>query len=712
MASINFKALKERTAELIGDRKKSIDEKAEVILEKTVSLQADIKSQFNSLKKEYSKNKTIYNSLYDEISLLRRKSNRPKYDKIKDPLARKGGGGSGGGGLLGALMSALGVAGLFLKPLLSKIAGAFLKIGKGLTASLGKLLGGVGKAGKGAIKGVARAVSTIASKGIQVGKAALSGIGSKLKTGASAAFKGLKNSRLAQSAANVGRSGVQRAVVAGSRLGLGPGIGNVAMRTVAGLLGRGVVGAAAGAIGMPLLIASAAAAVGYGAYKLGRYLKLSEKLDEFIKKVSNGKYKDLGDFLLGLVNGSVGKDLFVWVKDKIATVFTDAMTYLKNKTNDLLGKYSPFINDPATQAGGADPEAVDEDGGANKGNNTNKSEGAAAGESPSASGGVPGAGSTSSPGTMQFSMKSMMEQKAGGSNTSSVPLMMEGVDGYSASGETGGSSAPAGPTGGLAWKAITKGKNTKINSRFGKRKGNGTVSSDHKGLDIDASIGTPIYAPEGGTVSRNFDAGGGNQGFLTGDSGTRYGFAHLSSVNAKGRVEAGALIAKSGNTGKSTGPHIHLSIRKTKGGARVNPEFFVIPGSKKSVSTAKGIGDMRDSISSDNTQRYKEQSKNTPSTTYAVGDTGDSPSIKSSPDISMVSSFSNNLTNITNNESSHSPTQSQSTPKRSAPKVNTPDYNASTMKSGAIEGKLATLKDPRGALKREVMMAVMSPLYV
>ena len=78
----------------------------------------------------------------------------------------------------------------------------------------------------------------------------------------------------------------------------------------------------------------------------------------------------------------------------------------------------------------------------------------------------------------------------------------------------------------------------------------------------------------------------------------------------------------------------------------------------------------------------------------------------------MVSSFSNNLTNITNNESSQSPAQSQSTPKRSAPKVNTPDYNASTMKSGAIEGKLATLKDPRGALKREVMMAVMSPLYV
>lgn len=683
MASINFKALKKRTAELYGERKKNIDEKAEAILEKTVTLQADIKSQFMSLKKEYSKNKTIYNSLYDEIALLRRKSNKPKFDKIRDPFARKGGGGKGGG-LLGALMAALGVAGLFLKPLLSKVAGAFLKIGKGLAGSLSKLLGGVGKAGKGVIRGVARAASTIASKGVQLGKTALSGIGNTVKSVGSKVFKGLTNSRTARAAGQVGRSGVQRAVVAGSRLGLGPGIGNVAMRTVTGLLGRGVIGAAAGAIGMPLLIASAAAAVGYGAYKLGRYLKLSEKLDEFIKKVSNGKYKDLGDFLLGLVNGSVGKDLFVWVKDKIATVFTDAMTYLKNKTNDILGKYSPFINDPLTQAGGAETPAEDEDGGANKGNSTNKTEGAAEGESPSSSL-IPGANSSGGGGAMQFSMKGMMEQKASASNASSVPLMMQGVDGYSDSGGSETAGGATGPTGGLAWKAITKGANTKINSRFGKRKGNSTVSSDHTGLDIKADIGTAIYAPESGTVTRNTDPGGGNQAFLTADSGTRYGFAHLSQVNAKGRVEAGTLIAKSGNTGKSTGPHIHLSIRKSKGGARVNPEFFVIPGAKKAASTSKGMGDMPDE------NRRAKALPEIPSVS----------SFKSSPGKSDAS-----LPNTSKNA------QAPSSSTRSMNRAASPSNTSASMKAGAIEGKLASLKDPRGALKSEVMMAVMSPLYV
>lgn len=684
MASINFKALKKRTAELYGERKKTIDEKAEAILEKTVSLQADIKSQFMSLKKEYSKNKTIYNSLYDEISLLRRKSNRPKFDKIRDPFARRGGG--SGGGLLGALMAALGVAGLFLKPLLSKVAGAFLKIGKGLTASLSKLLGGVGKAGKGVIKGVAKAASTIASKGAQLGKTALSGIGNTAKSVGSKVFKGLTNSRTARAVVQAGRSGVQRAVVAGSRLGLGPGIGNVAMRTVTGLLGRGVIGAAAGAIGMPLLIASAAAAVGYGAYKLGRYLKLSEKLDDFIKKVSNGKYKDLGDFLLGLVNGSVGKDLFVWVKDKIATVFTDALTYLKNKTNDILGKYSPFINDPATQAGGAETPSEDEDGGANKGNSANKAESTANGESPSSSL-IPGV-SSSGPAAMQFSMKGMMDQKAAASNTSSVPIMMQGVDGYTdtAGSETAGNATTAaGPTGGLAWKAITKGANTKINSRFGKRKGNSTVSSDHTGLDIDADIGTAIYAPESGTVTRNTDPAGGNQAFLSADSGTRYVFAHLSQVNAKGRVEAGTLIAKSGNTGKSTGPHIHLSIRKSKGGPLVNPEFFVIPGAKKAATSSKGVGDMPDENR----------------TVKAAPELASVSSFKSSPGKSDASSL-----NTSKN------TQAPSSSTRSMNRAASPSNTSASMKAGAIEGKLASLKDPRGALKSEVMMAVMSPLYV
>jgi len=71
--------------------------------------------------------------------------------------------------------------------------------------------------------------------------------------------------------------------------------------------------------------------------------------------------------------------------------------------------------------------------------------------------------------------------------------------------------------------------------------------------------------PESGEVARVYDhETGGITVIMIADSGTRYGFAHLdkSLVKPGERVTEGHVIAKSGNTGKSTGPHLHFTVQQ------------------------------------------------------------------------------------------------------------------------------------------------------
>lgn len=624
MASQNFKDLVSRTENLE-------DSVTKELLIKTVSMQDDINKQLSSVKKDYSKNRKIYNLLYEEVNLLKSKSNKPVYDKLKNPLERKEGSG-GGGGLLSALFGGLAAAKMFLMPILSKIVSSIISKAGGLGKALLNLLK---KGGKSAIRGAANIAARTAS-----------------------ALKG----SVVRGAGALARGGLRGVASSAVRMG-GSAASKFAVRQVAMFIGRGVAGAAAAAAGTPLLIAAAAAAVGYGSYKLGRYLKLSEKLDDFIKKVSSGKYNSLVDFILGLVDGSVGKDLFSWVKTKIDTLFTDSMTYLKNKTNEILGKWSPFIDDPTTLAGGAEPDAPTEDVEKTEVEKTKANDTFRAQMASGASG-----------------SSIQMDMLEGAKNyTNKTPVMMRGVEGYN-SGNV--SSAPSANSGGLAWKAITKGQNTVIRSRFGKRKGSAQVSSDHTGLDIEAGIGTPIYAPESGTVTRDTNVAGGIQAFLKGESGTKYGFAHLSEVTASGKVTAGTQIAKSGNTGTgTTGPHIHLSVRPPGSNDKINPEGYMIPGGAKSA--AGGIGD------------------DTHSVTSAVGQ-----DIEYANGFSQLRGVSSNIHN-----NAVAPTSKAPRPRNTNMQASSSEQ-ASFTKSGAISGKVGTVKDPRGAMSADILMASMSPLFV
>lgn len=93
---------------------------------------------------------------------------------------------------------------------------------------------------------------------------------------------------------------------------------------------------------------------------------------------------------------------------------------------------------------------------------------------------------------------------------------------------------------------------------------NGVKKSQHLGLDFRASIGTPVHATNSGTVilarPLYFE---GNCVMLDHGQGLVTIYMHLSEFKVKEgeKVAAGQLIALSGGTGRSTGPHLHFAVR-------------------------------------------------------------------------------------------------------------------------------------------------------
>jgi murein DD-endopeptidase MepM/ murein hydrolase activator NlpD len=106
----------------------------------------------------------------------------------------------------------------------------------------------------------------------------------------------------------------------------------------------------------------------------------------------------------------------------------------------------------------------------------------------------------------------------------------------------------------------------------------------HSGQDFAVPTGTKVVAAHGGTVVK---AGGngagdgpayGNAIVIKHGNGTYSQYAHLSRVEVKiGQVvKTGQEIAKSGNTGNSSGPHLHFEIRKTANyGSAIDPVSFL-----------------------------------------------------------------------------------------------------------------------------------------
>ena len=110
-----------------------------------------------------------------------------------------------------------------------------------------------------------------------------------------------------------------------------------------------------------------------------------------------------------------------------------------------------------------------------------------------------------------------------------------------------------------------------MTSGFGARWG--TI---HKGIDWGVPVGTACRASRAGrVVSAGWSGGYGYCVVIDHGDGVKTRYAHLSSiqVSAGQYVDQGEVIARTGNTGDSTGPHIHFEI--IVNGTAVNPAGYL-----------------------------------------------------------------------------------------------------------------------------------------
>ncbi|MBQ2804082.1 MAG: M23 family metallopeptidase [Lachnospiraceae bacterium] len=117
----------------------------------------------------------------------------------------------------------------------------------------------------------------------------------------------------------------------------------------------------------------------------------------------------------------------------------------------------------------------------------------------------------------------------------------------------------------------------RLSSNFGKRsaptKG---ASTYHKGVDWAVPTGTAVFASCGGTVAKaGWGSGYGYVVYINHEDGRQTRYAHLSKVLVKAgqTVKQGERIALSGNTGVSSGPHVHFEILIN--GSQVNPLKYI-----------------------------------------------------------------------------------------------------------------------------------------
>ncbi len=117
----------------------------------------------------------------------------------------------------------------------------------------------------------------------------------------------------------------------------------------------------------------------------------------------------------------------------------------------------------------------------------------------------------------------------------------------------------------------------RISSSYGRRNApTRGASTNHKGIDIAVPTGTAVMASSGGTVTRaGWGSGYGYVVYIQHADGreTRYGHLSRVLVSAGQTVKQGEKIALSGNTGRSTGPHLHFELRIN--GQDVNPMEYI-----------------------------------------------------------------------------------------------------------------------------------------
>ena len=121
-----------------------------------------------------------------------------------------------------------------------------------------------------------------------------------------------------------------------------------------------------------------------------------------------------------------------------------------------------------------------------------------------------------------------------------------------------------------------------ISSYYGYRKNPNTGAEElHRGVDIAVPTGTVVYAAHDGTVTQAaYDSYYGNYVVITDSKGYTTKYAHMDSltVSAGQSVKKGDTVGKSGNTGSSTGSHLHIECLYN--GEYYNPLFYFEAGTQ------------------------------------------------------------------------------------------------------------------------------------
>lgn len=132
----------------------------------------------------------------------------------------------------------------------------------------------------------------------------------------------------------------------------------------------------------------------------------------------------------------------------------------------------------------------------------------------------------------------------------------------------------------------------KITSYFGKRSTNiAGASTYHEGIDIGVVSGTPVMAANSGVViASGYNSTSGNYVKILGNDGltTFYGHLSKSKVSEGQTVNAGDIIALSGNTGTSSGAHLHFGVYQN--GEAINPLTLSYTNGTTTTETAATTG--------------------------------------------------------------------------------------------------------------------------